>query len=281
MVLTIVEGVLSAGSRTHRSHTVGSSYPPQFVVYSHRGTDLRFDIFTIFPGMFAGPLTESIIKRAVARGLLRIELHDIRNWATDKHRTTDDTPYGGGAGMVMKPEPIFRAVEEVVGATPEERADTPIVLLGPAGETFSQRIAEELAHLPRLALICGRYEGIDDRVRQHLATRELSIGDYVLSGGEIPAMVIVDAVSRLVPGVIDAESRSDESHTSGLLEYPQYTRPAVFRNIPVPDILLSGNHGAIDRWRREQALARTKQVRPDLAETWLLDQQEKDEGPGS
>jgi tRNA (guanine37-N1)-methyltransferase len=222
--------------------------------------------------MFAGPLTESIIKRAVARGLLRIELHDIRDWATDKHRTTDDYPYGGGAGMVMKPEPIFRAVEAVIGATPEERGDTPVILLGPAGETFTQGVAEELASVPRLALICGHYEGVDDRVRQHLATRELSIGDYVLSGGELPAMVIIDAVSRLVPGVIDAESKRDESHTSGLLEYPQYTRPAVFRDLSVPEVLLSGNHAAIERWRRERALERTQQARPDLAERWLRNQ---------
>ena len=170
--------------------------------------------------------------------------------------------------MVMKPEPIFAAVEDVVGATPEERVGTPIILMGPGGETFNQRIAEELAPLPRIAIICGHYEGVDDRVRQHLATRELSIGDYVLSGGEIPAMVVIDAVSRLVPGVIDAQSKSEESHTSGLLEYPQYTRPAVFRGMAVPEILLSGNHASIERWRRDEALRRTEGARPDMARRW-------------
>ncbi len=229
---------------------------------------MRFDIFTTLPQMFSGPLTESILKRAVQKGLLDIRLHDIRHWATDKHHTTDDYPYGGGAGMVMKPEPIFAAVEEVVGATREERGDTPIILLGPGGEVFNQRLAEDLARFPRLALICGHYEGVDERVREHLATRELSIGDYVLSGGEVAAMVVVDAVSRLVPGVIKAESRQDESHTSGLLEYPHYTRPAVFRDMPVPDVLIGGNHGAVDRWRREKALERTRRLRPDLAARW-------------
>ncbi len=229
---------------------------------------MRFDIFTTLPQMFNGPLTESILKRAVQKGLLDIRLHDIRLWATDKHHTTDDYPYGGGAGMVMKPEPIFAAVEEVVGATREERGDTPIILLGPGGEVFNQRLAEDLARLPRLALICGHYEGVDERVREHLATRELSIGDYVLSGGEVAAMVVVDAVSRLVPGVIKAESRQDESHTSGLLEYPHYTRPAVFRDMPVPDVLIGGNHGAVDRWRREKALERTRRLRPDLVARW-------------
>lgn len=229
---------------------------------------MRFDIFSTLPRMFDGPLTESIIRRAIDRGLLDIRVHDLRDWTTDRHRTTDDAPYGGGAGMVMKPEPIFRAVEEVVGATPEARGETPLILMGPGGEVFDQRTAEELARLPRIALICGHYEGVDDRVRQALATRELSIGDYVLSGGELPAMVIVDAVSRLVPGVIDARSTAEESHTSGLLEYPQYTRPAVFRGMAVPEILLSGNHAAIARWRREQALERTERDRPDMARAW-------------
>lgn len=229
---------------------------------------MRFDIFTTLPRMFEGPLTESIIKRAVARELLQIHIHDIRDWATDRHRTTDDYPYGGGAGMVMKPEPIFHAVEEVLGGSPDARSDTPVILLGPGGEVFNQEIAETLSRLPHIALICGHYEGIDDRVRQGLATHELSIGDYVLSGGEIAAMVIIDAVARLVPGVINTESRSDESHTSGLLEYPHYTRPPVFRDMAVPEILLSGDHGAVDRWRRQQALERTEAVRPDLARRW-------------
>ncbi len=230
---------------------------------------MRFDIFTTLPAMFQGPLTESILRRAVERGLLRIEVHDLRDWATDRHRTTDDYPYGGGPGMVMKPEPIFAAVEEVVGRTPEEREGVPIILMDPAGEVLDQRLAEELARCPRLAIICGHYEGVDERARQHLVTREISIGDYVLSGGEIAAMVLVDVVGRLVPGVIDQASKSEESHTSGLLEYPQYTRPASFRGMDVPEVLLSGNHAAIARWRQEQALKRTRERRPDMAERWL------------
>ena len=218
--------------------------------------------------MFEGPLTESIVKRAVQAGLVDIQLHNLRNWTTDHHRTTDDYPYGGGPGMVMKPEPIFRAVEEVVGASPEEREGIPVILMGPAGDLFTQRVAMELAKKPRIALICGHYEGVDERVRSHLATQELSIGDYVLSGGEIPAMVIVDAVTRLVPGVIDPESKQEESHTSGLLEYPDYPRPAVLRDMAVPEILLSGHHAAIARWRREQALERTRARRPDLTRLW-------------
>lgn len=235
---------------------------------------MRFDVFTALPRMFEGPLTESIIKRAVHKGLLHIEIHDLREWTADRHRTTDDYPYGGGPGMVMKPEPIFNAVEQIVGATWEERGDTPVILLGPGGKLFDQRIAEELSSLPRLALICGHYEGVDDRVRQSLATRELSVGDYVLSAGEVAALVVVDAVARLVPGVIDAESKRDESHSSGLIEYPQYTRPAVFRDMAVPEILLSGHHGEVERWRREQALLRTKEQRPDLLERWLRDTHE-------
>jgi tRNA (guanine37-N1)-methyltransferase len=233
---------------------------------------MRFDVFTTLPGMFQGPLTESIIKRAVQRDLIRIHVHDIRQWATDRHRTTDDYPYGGGAGMVMKPEPIYAAVEAVLGVTPEERAGIPIVLMGPAGEVFDQKWAERLALLPRMAIICGHYEGVDERVRLGLATHELSIGDYVLSGGELPAMVVVDAVARLVPGVIDAESKRDESHTSGLLEYPHYTRPAEFRGMTAPDVLLSGNHGAVEQWRREQAVSRTRERRPDLLRRWEEEQ---------
>ncbi|ACZ41623.1 tRNA (guanine-N1)-methyltransferase [Thermobaculum terrenum ATCC BAA-798] len=230
---------------------------------------MRFDVFTLFPQMFQGPLTESIIKRAVERGIIQIHIHNIRDWATDKHKTTDDYPYGGGPGMVMKPEPIFLAVEEVLGKSPEERGDTPIILMSASGRRFEQKLAEKLSQKKRLALICGHYEGVDERVREHLATMELSIGDYVLSGGELPAMVVIDAVARLVPGVIDEESKKEESFTSGLLEYPQYTRPAEFRDMKVPDILLSGNHQAIASWRLEQALKRTQQVRPDLAAKWV------------
>ncbi|MCX7623843.1 MAG: tRNA (guanosine(37)-N1)-methyltransferase TrmD [Thermomicrobium sp.] len=222
---------------------------------------MRFDVFTIFPSMFSGFLNESILKRAQQQGLIEIALHNIRDWATDKHRTVDDTPYGGGPGMVMMAPPIVRAVESVLG---EELATTPIVLLSPSGELFTQDVARELARYRRLALICGRYEGIDDRVRIVLAARELSIGDYVLTGGELAAAVVIDVVSRLVPGVIDPESLAEESHSSGLLEYPQYTRPPVFRGLGVPEILLSGNHAKIAEWRRMMALCRTKARRPDL-----------------
>jgi len=222
---------------------------------------VRFDVFTIFPGMFSGPLSESILRRAQERGLVSVHLHNIRDWTTDKHRSVDDEPYGGGAGMVMMAPPIVHAVEDVLGA---ELHTTPVILLTPSGETFTQDIARELAQFPRLALICGRYEGIDDRVRIILNARELSIGDYVLTGGELAAAVIIDVVARLIPGVIDPESLTEESYSSGLLEYPQYTRPPVFRGLAVPSVLLSGNHAKIAEWRRQQALCRTKARRPDL-----------------
>lgn len=222
---------------------------------------MRFDVFTIFPGIFAGPLSESILRRAQEQGLVSIHLHNIRDWATDRHRSVDDEPYGGGPGMVMMAPPIVHAVEAVLGPELEQ---TPIILLTPSGDVFNQDLARELAQYPRLALICGRYEGIDDRVRIILRARELSIGDYVLTGGELAAAVIIDVVSRLVPGVIDPESLAEESHTSGLLEYPQYTRPPVFRGLAVPDVLLSGNHARIGEWRRQQALCRTRARRPDL-----------------
>ncbi|NOZ06123.1 MAG: tRNA (guanosine(37)-N1)-methyltransferase TrmD [Chloroflexi bacterium] len=243
---------------------------------------MRFDIFTLFPEMFAGPFASSIVKRAQEMGRVEIALHDIRAYATDKHHTTDDTPYGGGGGMVMKPEPIFAAVERVLGerlssgksATPSaEIADTvrsydmgvPIILLTPQGRLFTQSVACELASHEQLLLICGRYEGVDERVREHLVTDEISIGDYVLSGGEIPAMVVVDAVVRLLPGVLgDPAATHNDSHATGLLEYPHYTRPPVFRGWAVPEVLLSGNHAEIARWRREQALRRTLDRRPDL-----------------
>ncbi len=218
---------------------------------------MHFDIFTLFPGMFQGPLNESILKRAQERGLLSIALHNIRDATTDKHHVVDDYPYGGGAGMVMKPEPIFTAVEAVYQGGP-------IILLSPQGRLFNQRIAHELAKEPRITLICGHYEGVDERVRQHLATDELSIGDYILTGGELAAMVVVDVVSRLIPGVLTSESTQEESHTSGILEYPHYTRPPEFRSWRVPDILLSGNHQQIARWRRKQSLRLTKERRPDL-----------------
>lgn len=227
---------------------------------------LRFDILTIFPGMFVGPFSETILKRAQEKGLVTINVRNIRDYAADKHKSTDDYPFGGGAGMVMKVEPIFAALEAVLTeARSKSIASTETILLTPAGRVLSQDIARDLAHREHLVLICGRYEGVDERVREHLVDDEISIGDYVLSGGEIPAMVVVDAVSRLVPGVLGAaESAEDESFSQGLLEYPQYTRPAEFRGWSVPDILLSGNHAAIARWRREQSLLRTLRHRPEL-----------------
>ncbi len=222
---------------------------------------MRFDVFTLFPGMFEGPLSESILKRAQQQELILVHLHDIRDWATDRHRSVDDYPYGGGPGMVMMAPPVVRAVEETLG---ESVTTTPILLMSPSGERFTQEHAAQLARCPRIAIICGRYEGIDERVKQLLDAREFSIGDFVLTGGELPAAVIIDAVARLVPGVIEAESLAEESHTSGLLEYPQYTRPVEFRGLTVPEVLLSGHHARVAEWRRQQALRRTKERRPDL-----------------
>ena len=226
---------------------------------------MHFDILTLFPDIFEGVFNESIVKRAREAGLVSIALHNIRDYATDKHRTTDDTPYGGGGGMIMKPEPIFRAVEAVLGLDQGQRPEVPVILLSPQGRLFTQSVAWELSKHRRLVLICGQYEGVDERVRQFLATDEISIGDYVLTGGEIPAMVIVDAVTRLVPGVLgDPGATFEDSHAEGLLEHPHYTRPAVFRGWSVPHVLLSGHHAEIVRWRRQQALYRTFERRPDL-----------------
>ncbi|MGQ9613212.1 MAG: tRNA (guanosine(37)-N1)-methyltransferase TrmD [Chloroflexus sp.] len=222
---------------------------------------MRFDILTLFPAMFQGPLTESILKRAQQAGRIEFHLHDIRQWTTDRHRTADDTPYGGGAGMVMKAEPLAAAIR-AVRATDDRPGVT--ILLTPDGELLTQQIVRELATLPRLLLVCGHYEGIDERVRETLIDRELSIGDYVLTGGELAAMVVVDAVARLVPGVIDSESIVEESHSDFLLEYPHYTRPAVWEGRAVPSVLLSGHHGEIARWRRAERLRRTLARRPDL-----------------
>jgi tRNA (guanine37-N1)-methyltransferase len=218
---------------------------------------MRWDIFTLFPEMLRGPLDESIIARARARGLVEIALHNPRDVTTDRHHLVDDYPYGGGAGMVMKPDPLFAAVEAV-------HSGGPIILLGPGGRVFTQTIARELAAEACVTLICGHYEGVDERVRAHLATDEISIGDYVLTGGELPALVIVDAVTRLLPGVLAPGSTAEESHTGDLLEYPQYTRPPEFRGWRVPEILLSGHHGAVARWRRKESLRRTRARRPDL-----------------
>ena len=217
---------------------------------------MRFDVFTLFPGMFVGPFDESIIKRAMDAGLIEIRLHNIRDYATGKHKITDDVAYGGGGGMVLKPEPIFAAVESVLA---DALSSTPIILMSAGGRTFTQAVAKELAQHPRLALICGHYEGVDERVREHLCTDEISIGDYVLTGGELPAMVVMDAVARLVPGVLPPGVPEEESPAAGLLEYPPYTRPAEFRGWRVPDVLLSGNHAEIARWRREQAERRTRE----------------------
>jgi tRNA (guanine37-N1)-methyltransferase len=227
-----------------------------------RNNGVHFDILTLFPGMFAGPFKESIIERARQAGLVTIALHNIRDYAEGRHRVTDDTPYGGGGGMIMKPEPLFAAAEAVLG---DHLTEVPIILLTPQGRLFNQQIARELSRLPRLLLICGRYEGVDERVHQHLATDEISIGDYVLSGGELPAMILVEAITRLIPGVLgDPGATFEDSHAQGLLEYPHYTRPSEFRDHTVPDVLLSGHHAEIIRWRRQQALRRTWQRRPDL-----------------
>lgn len=230
---------------------------------SERENPYRIDIFTLFPAMFDGPLSESILKRASAAGLLEIAVHDIRNWTHDKHRTADDTPYGGGAGMVMKAPPIVEAVEDVLG---DDLADTHIAIMSAGGRRYTQRVAAELATKPRLALICGHYEGIDDRVGQILQADELSIGDYVLTGGELAAMVVADSVARLIPGVIAEASIAEESHTMPGVEYPHYTRPVEYRGLTVPEILLSGHHANIEKWRTEQAAARTARWRPDLVE---------------
>ena len=238
---------------------------------------MRFDVFTLFPEVFGPYLDTSILQRARQRNQVDVYLHNIRDWTTDRHHITDDEPYGGGGGMVMKPEPIFTAVESVLGAPPT----CPVILLTPQGRTFNQTIAQELLSTAQesgnhLALLCGRYEGVDERVRLYLASDEISIGDYVLSGGELPALVLVDAITRLIPGVLgDPDGALDDSHASGLLEYPHYTRPPEFRGWRVPDILLSGDHGRVDRWRREQALLRTHQRRPDLLETASLSEADK------
>jgi len=230
---------------------------------------MRIDVVTIFPSIITGGLSEGIPARAAAKGIVDLHVHNLRDFTTDRHRTVDDTPYGGGPGMVMKPEPFFRAVDAIreqaaQGAEPG-RAEPRVILLDPQGPVFNQAKARELAQAGHIVLLCGRYEGVDERVRTHLATEELSIGDYVLSGGEIPALVVIDAVVRLLPGAVGtAESVEQESFAAGLLEGPQYTRPRTFQGASVPPILLSGDHGAIRRWRRQQALLRTRERRPDL-----------------
>lgn len=234
---------------------------------------MHFDILTLFPGLFAGAFDESIIRRARESESITIALHNIRDYASGRHQVTDDTPYGGGGGMIMKPEPIFAATEAVLG---EQIRTVPILLLTPKGRLFTHSVARELSRLDRILLICGRYEGVDERVHQYLATDEISIGDYVLSGGEIAAMVIVDAVTRLLPGVLgDPSATFEDSHAEGLLEYPHYTRPPVFRDYPVPDVLLSGHHAEITRWRRQQALRRTWERRPDILASASLSEEDR------
>ena len=235
---------------------------------------MRIDILTLFPKMFDGLLGYSIIGRAIENGLVDIKLHDIRAHTHDKHHIVDDYPYGGGAGMVLKPEPIFEAVEDIKEELGSSSVST--ILLSPQGRLFNQDIAHKLAGCRNLILICGHYEGVDERVAEHLVSDEISIGDYLLSGGEVAAMVVVDCVIRLLPGVLGSEaSLVEDSHIGGLLEYPQYTRPAVYRGWTVPEILLSGDHGEIAQWRRQQSLLRTAKRRPDLMEKAVLSREDK------
>lgn len=234
---------------------------------------MRFDVFTLFPNMFQGVVSESMLGKARERGQIEVHLHNIRDYAAGRHRLTDDYAYGGGGGMVMKPEPIFAALQAVLG---DELPRTAVVLPSPQGETLTQVLAWELSRLSRLALICGHYEGVDERVRQHLATREISVGDYVLTGGEIPAMVVLDAVARLVPGVLaDPSAVLKESHAQGLLEHPHYTRPPDFRGWTVPEVLLSGDHARIARWRRQESLRRTWRRRPELLAAAELSEEDR------
>jgi tRNA (guanine37-N1)-methyltransferase len=234
---------------------------------------LKLDIVSIFPGMVKGSLAEGIVGRAIGRGVLDVAVHDLRDFTTDRHHVVDDVPFGGGPGMVMKPEPFFAAVEHI---RRERGTPSAIVLTTPDGARFTHREAQRLSAAGHVVILCGRYEGVDDRVRRHLATEELSIGDYVLTGGELPALVVLDATARLVPGVVgDEESVARDSFARGILDFPQFTRPAVFRGFEVPAVLLSGHHGAIAAWRRREALARTLERRPDLLETAGLDSDDR------
>jgi tRNA (guanine37-N1)-methyltransferase len=235
---------------------------------------MRFDVITIFPEIFRGVFEFGIIRRAVESSLIEIGIHDLRDYTQDRHRQVDDRPFGGGAGMVLKPEPVFRAIE----ALTEGVGEVSTLLLSPQGRLFNQRVAEELSRKPRVLLICGRYEGVDERVVEHLVTDEISVGDYVLSGGEIPAMVVIDAVTRLVPGALGCEQSAErESFVEGLLDCPHYTRPAEYRGLKVPDVLLSGNHAEIERWRRLKAIEKTLRRRPDLIRSRALSEAERRE----
>jgi tRNA (guanine37-N1)-methyltransferase len=234
---------------------------------------VRFDIVTIFPRMFDAPLAEGVVARAVERGVVAIGLHDLRDFATDRHRVVDDVPFGGGPGMVLKPDPMFEAVDAIRRTHGQPAA---IVLTSPQGAPFTQAEAERLRAFDHVAILCGRYEGVDERVREHLATHEVSIGDYVLSGGELAALVIIDVVARLVPGVVGAaDSVAGDSFSRGLLDYPHYTRPAEYRGLAVPEVLLSGHHGRIAEWRRREAVRRTLERRPDLLQHATLDTAEQ------
>ncbi len=233
---------------------------------------IRFDVLTLFPEMFSSPLDYSMVKRACDKGLVEVMIHDIRAYASGKHRVTDDEPYGGGGGMVMKVEPIDRALSSIV----TDREKAMVILLTPQGETFNQEMAAKLAGLSHLVLICGHYEGIDERVRENLVDREISIGDYVLTGGELSALVLIDAIARLIKGVLgNAHSADYDSFTTGLLEYPHYTRPAEYRGWKVPEVLLNGDHKAIDGWRRKESLKRTCLRRPDLLEKKALAEEDR------
>ena len=235
---------------------------------------MLFEVFTLLPEVFAPYLESSILLRARERGILDVRLHNIRDFTHDKHHTTDDVPYGGGGGMVMKPEPVFEAIGTVLGGDRAEPATCPIILLTPQGRVFTQSLAQEWSRLNRIALICGRYEGVDERIRR-LATDEISIGDYVLTGGELAALVVMDAVLRLLPGAIDEASTAEESFAEGLLEYPQYTRPATFEGVTVPPTLVSGHHEEVRKWRLRESLRRTQDRRPDLLVGRVLTTEER------
>ncbi|MGD8402350.1 MAG: tRNA (guanosine(37)-N1)-methyltransferase TrmD [Anaerolineales bacterium] len=239
---------------------------------------MQFEVFTLLPDVFPPYLESSILQRARQRGLVSVNVHNIRDYTHDRHHVTDDTPYGGGGGMVMKPEPVFEAVEAVLGpdARRTQPQPVPIIMLTPQGRVFTQSVADELSQHKRIALLCGRYEGMDERIREHLVTDEISIGDYVLTGGELPALILIDAVTRLIPGALgDPDGAADDSHASGLLEYPHFTRPPDFKGWKVPEILLSGDHAKVDQWRREQSLLRTLARRPDLLEKLNLTEKEQ------
>jgi tRNA (guanine37-N1)-methyltransferase len=232
---------------------------------------MHFDVFSLFPSIFQSYFEISILQKAIEKNLLQIQIHNIRDWTFDKHHVTDDTPYGGGGGMVMKAEPIFSAIEDILGT----KTDAPIILMSPQGKPFNTQMAMDLTKYSKLVILCGRYEGIDERVIEHLVTDQISIGDFVVTGGELPALMLIDAVARFIPGVLgDPEGAKDDSFGNGLLEHPHYTRPENFRGWQVPDVLLSGHHAKIEVWKREQSLTRTYFLRPDLLKTAELNERD-------